>query len=304
MFLGMGAETVFDSNLAIVKYDSFGNATEVLKHTNQCIQKALFVLPAVSEHNGCIAVAHTGTEQVYGCPDSLQIDGSFAPVYLHGISCWESKRNKGFPCFLPELMHQSSDRCLTACESVFLNQSVIDPLCGMVLFFGTAVSILIQAPLDEGNDIICNDGSLSAVVLALLGDAVAIPILFVGVAGNVQRTGNLPLAHPAKPHSAYVFVNFQCDNHLCTPPITISDYYKGLCVVAQLFESVYPQMAHLYISVYSLSLFDCSLSLSGSFAGLYSRDSRVCVVGSAHIVSGCLSLLTVYIIHHTSVYTR
>ena len=194
LFLGMGAETVFDSNLAIVKYDSFGNATEVLKHTNQCIQKALFVLPAVSEHNGwCIAVAHTGTEQVYGCPDSLQIDGSFAPVYLHGISCWESKRNKGFPCFLPELMHQSSDRCLTACESVFLNQSVIDPLCGMVLFFGTAVSILIQAPLDEGNDIICNDGSLSAVVLALPGDAVAIPILFVGVAGNVQRTGNLPL---------------------------------------------------------------------------------------------------------------
>ena len=63
----------------------------------------------------------------------------------------------------------------------------------MVLFFGTAVSILIQVPLDEGNDIICNDGSLSAVVLALLGDAVAIPILFVGVAGNVQRTGNLPL---------------------------------------------------------------------------------------------------------------
>ena len=50
------------------------------------------------------------------------------------------------------------------------------------------MSILIQAPLDEGNDIICNDGSLSAVVLALPGDAVAIPILFVGVAGNVQRT--------------------------------------------------------------------------------------------------------------------
>ena len=105
----------------------------------------------------------------------------------------QTQCHQGFPCFLPELMHQSSDRCLTACESVFLNQSVIDPLCGMVLFFGTAVSILIQAPLDEENDIICNDGSLSAVVLALPGDAVAIPILFVGVAGNVQRTGNLLL---------------------------------------------------------------------------------------------------------------
>ena len=33
--------------------------------------------------------------------------------------------------------------------------------------------------------------------------------------------------------------------------ITISDYYKGLCVVAQLFESVCPKMAHFYISVYN-----------------------------------------------------
>ena len=214
----MGTETVFDSNLAIVKYDPFGNAAEVPEYTNQCIQKALFVLPAVSEYNGCIAVAHTGTEQIYGCPDSLQIDGSFAPVYLHGISCRESKRNKGFLCFLPELMHQPSDRCLTACEPVFLNQSVIDPLCSMVLLFGTAVGILFQALPDEGDGIVCNDGSLSAVVLALPGDAVAIPILFDGVAGNVQHTGNLPLAHPVKPHSAYVFVNFQCDYHLCTPP--------------------------------------------------------------------------------------
>lgn len=85
---------------------------------------------------------------------------------------------------------------------------------------------------------------------ALPGDAVAIPILFDGVAGNVQHTGNLPLAHPVKPHSAYVFVNFQCDYHLCTPPITISDYYKGFCVMAQLFVSVCSKMAHLYISVY------------------------------------------------------
>ena len=55
----------------------------------------------------------------------------------------QTQCHQGFPGFLPELMHQSSDRCLTACESVFLNQSVIDPLCGMVLFFGTAMSILI-----------------------------------------------------------------------------------------------------------------------------------------------------------------
>ena len=120
-----------------------------------------------------------------------------AALHHHGqpnlMTLRQTQCHQGFPGFLPELMHQSSDRCLTACESVFLNQSVIDPLCGMVLFFGTAVSILIQAPLDEGNDIICNDGNLSTVVLALPGDAVAIPILFVGVAGNVQLTGNLPL---------------------------------------------------------------------------------------------------------------
>ena len=247
----MGTETILDSNLAIFKYDPFGNAAEVPEYSNQCIQKALFVLPAVREYNGYIAVAHTGTEH-YGCPDSLQADGSFAPVYLHGISCRESKRNKGFLCFLPKLMHQPSDRCLTACESVFLNQSVIDPLCGMVLLSGTAVGIPFQASLDEADHIICYDGSLSAAVLALLGDAVAIPILFDGVAGNVQHTGNLSLAHPVKSHSEYVFVNFQCDYHLCTPTITISDYYKGFCVVPQLFVSVCSKMAHLYISVYTL----------------------------------------------------
>ena len=124
----------------------------------------------------------------------------------------------------------------------------------MVLLFGTDVGILFQALPDEGDDIVCNDGSLSAVVLAFPGDAVAVLILFDGVAGNVQHTGNLPLAHPVKPHSAYVFVNFQCDYHICTPPITISDYYKGFCVVAQLFVSVCSKMAHLYISVYIKNL--------------------------------------------------
>ena len=61
-----------------------------------------------------------------------------AALHHHGqpilMTLRQTQCHQGFPGFLPELMHQSSDRCLTACESVFLNQSVIDPLCGMVLF--------------------------------------------------------------------------------------------------------------------------------------------------------------------------
>ena len=118
-------------------------------------------------------------------------------------------------------------------------------ICGMVLFSGTAVSILLQAPPDKGYDIVCDDGSLSTVILALPGDAVAIPILFDGVARNVQHSGNLPLAHPVEPQPAYFFVNFQCNNHLCTPPITVCDYYSGLCWVAQFFVSVCPEFGSL-----------------------------------------------------------
>lgn len=56
---------------------------------------------------------------------------------------------------------------------------------------------------------------------------------------NAQCLGNLPPAHLIEPHSSYFFVNFQCNNHLCTPPITVCSYYNKLYLATQSFVSVF-----------------------------------------------------------------
>ena len=83
----MGSEAIFDSDLAVVKDNSFRNTPEILEHLNQCIQEAFFVLPAVSKTHGRTAVAESGTEQVDCRFDTIQINGRFAPVNLQSISC-------------------------------------------------------------------------------------------------------------------------------------------------------------------------------------------------------------------------
>lgn len=79
--------------------------------------------------------------------------------------------------------------------------------------------IFIQTSFNKVYDIVCEYGGRSGVVLAFLWNMITIPVLLDSVAGDMERCGNLPLAHTFKTHLTNLFVHFHCDNHLYTPPL-------------------------------------------------------------------------------------
>ncbi|MBR2936903.1 MAG: hypothetical protein IKB80_00185 [Oscillospiraceae bacterium] len=62
-----------------------------------CLHHEVILSPDVSA-----AVVKPGVEQVDHRFDTIQIDGSFAPGYLRGISCGEYPQNKGILELCPE----------------------------------------------------------------------------------------------------------------------------------------------------------------------------------------------------------
>lgn len=217
LFPGMGTESILDSNLAIVKNHSSGNTAEVLEYLNQGIQKALLVLPAVGQHHGRTTEAKPGAEQVDYCFDAAEIDSGFAPVDLQGISYRKRQWYKSFLGLPSEFSHQQSDSRLSSGEAVFGHQTVVDALGSVVLLYGI-MGILVQTLPDKGYYILSQHRGFPAVVLALPGYAVAVPVFLDCVTGDTQHCGNLPLVHAIQTHLADLFVNFHCNNHLCSPP--------------------------------------------------------------------------------------
>lgn len=71
-----------------------------------------------------------------------------------------------------------------------------------------------------------------AVVLSLPENGIAVPVLLDGIAKDMRPCGDLPLAHTFQPHFANLFVNFHCNNHLCSSPIysdaIIKDAFRWL----------------------------------------------------------------------------
>ena len=155
---GVGTEAVLDGNLAVVKDNPFGNTAEVPEYLNQRIQKALLILSAVCQSHGSTAVAQSRAEEIDGSFDTIQIDSSFAPVNLQGISCRKDKRNECFLALLTKLFYQSPDGRLAAGEATFGHQPVIDPFGGVVLFPGFELGVLIQAAFDERHYILGKHG--------------------------------------------------------------------------------------------------------------------------------------------------
>ena len=80
-----GLESILNSDLAVVKNNSLGNAAEILKHPNQRIQKTFLILPAVCQHHGSTAVAQPCVEDIDSGFHTVQIDNGFAPVDLQSI---------------------------------------------------------------------------------------------------------------------------------------------------------------------------------------------------------------------------
>lgn len=81
-----GPEPVLDSDPAIIKDGSFGNAAKFLEGVHGRFMEAFLILPAVSQNDRSAAVVKPCTKQVYAVPRSIFIDVSFAPVYLQGIA--------------------------------------------------------------------------------------------------------------------------------------------------------------------------------------------------------------------------
>lgn len=101
LLFGVGSETVFYGDFAIVK-DHFGRrSVKDLKAADKSVQKAFFVLAVVCQDDRPAAVAQTGTKKIDLFSLALDIDKSFSPVDLKGFIRVkkEGRNTEGISCF-------------------------------------------------------------------------------------------------------------------------------------------------------------------------------------------------------------
>ena len=94
--LRMFSKSIFYSNFTIVEDNLMGNSAQDIKSTNECIQKTFFILMTIGKYNWSAAVTKPRTEKIDHSFQTVEINCSFAPVYLHCLARFELKRNKSF----------------------------------------------------------------------------------------------------------------------------------------------------------------------------------------------------------------
>ena len=182
-------------------------------------KEGLRVLPAEAHGERSAAVGKAGTEHLHFRALACQVDDGFAPVDLQGVSRGECEGNERFLRIAAQFGDNAPHGALGPGEAFLFHEAFIDAPGCMVLLSVRFQAILVQALLDELEDVRGHDARRTAVTRPKSRIGVAFAILGHRIAGNAKPQGDLPLAQAIDQiHTSNVFIVLHRDYHLvCLP---------------------------------------------------------------------------------------
>ena len=157
LLFGVGSETVFYGDFAIVK-DHFGRrSVKDLKAADKSVQKAFFVLAVVCQDDRPAAVAQTGTKKIDLFSLALDIDKSFSPVDLKGFTRVKKEGQEHRRHKLLQLMYFCPYCGFASGKSGLFHETVIDPFYCVALLFQPLCLVFFKTRADKSDGLVCQD---------------------------------------------------------------------------------------------------------------------------------------------------
>ena len=180
---------------------------------------ALFLLPAEAHGERSAAVGKASAKHLHFRAFACQVDDGFAPVDLHGISRGECEGNERFARMSAQFGDNAPHGALGAGEAFLFHEAFIDALGCMVLLLVRFQAILVQALLDEPENVRRHDARRTTVARSESRIGVAFAIFGHRIAGNAELLCDLPLAQAIDQiHASNVSIVLHRDYHLACLP--------------------------------------------------------------------------------------
>ena len=219
LWYGVLAGTFLDGDTRIVEEYAAHYAAEKAQGLYESFEEGLGVLPAEAHGERSAAVGKAGAKHLHFRAFACQVDDGFAPVDLHGVSRGECEGNERFLRMSAQFGDNAPHGALGAGEAFLFHEAFIDALGCMVLLFVRFQAILVQALLDEPEDVRCHDARRTTVARSESRIGVAFAILGHRITGNAELLGDLSLAQAIDQiHASNVFIVLHRDYHLACLP--------------------------------------------------------------------------------------
>ena len=219
LWYGVLAGSLLDSDPRIVEEDTARCTAEEGQGLYEAFEEGFGVLPAEAHGEGCATVGKAGAEELHFRAFAIQIDDRLAPVDLHPIPQGEKEGDEGLARIAAQFGDNTPYGALGAAEAFFIYEAFIDAPGCMVLLPVRFQAILVQALLDELEDVRGHDACCTAVACSKPWIGVAFAILGHRIAGDTEPLGDLPLTQAVDQiHASNLFVVLYCDYHLACLP--------------------------------------------------------------------------------------